>query len=108
LATLKDRVQRVPAIASVGTHLAWPATCLSRLRPIQAGKDVWTVNFIHGTVRRASVDDSPRAVSDDQIQGVPLMRVAACMPGTLKDLENVLSVVDLVEESFLVRIHVHA
>jgi hypothetical protein len=30
------------------------------------------------------------------------------MPGTLKDLENVLSVVDLVEESFLVRIHVHA
>jgi hypothetical protein len=30
------------------------------------------------------------------------------MPGTLKDLENVLSVVDLDEESFLVRIHVHA
>jgi hypothetical protein len=71
LATLKDRVQRVPAIASAGTHLAWPATCLSRLRPIQAGKDVWTVNFIHGTVRRAFVDDSPRAVSDDQFKVSP-------------------------------------
>src|ERR1700730_16355464 len=59
-------------LARIGHGYAgWPATCLSRLRPIQAGKDVWTVNFIHGTVRRAFVDDSPRAVSDDQFKVSP-------------------------------------
>ena len=72
LATLKDLVQGVPAIASVGTHLAWPATGLPCLRPFRADKDVWTINFIDGTVTRAFVDDSLCAASNAQFEGLPL------------------------------------
>src|SRR5262249_45463501 len=98
----------MPSIASVWTHLAWPATGLSGLRPVCADKDMWTVNFIDYTVSRAFVDDSPCAASDAQFEGLPFDARGSMHPRNLQKIWYVLSVVDLVEESFLVRVHVHA
>src|SRR5262249_93763 len=53
---LKDLVQGVRSIASIWTHLAWPATGLPRLCPFGTDKDVRTIYFIYGTVTRALVD----------------------------------------------------
>ena len=55
---LKDLVQGVRSIASIWTHMAWPATGLPRLRPFGTDKDVRTIYFIYGTVTRAIVDDA--------------------------------------------------
>ena len=61
----KDLVQGVRSIASIWTHMAWPATGLPRLRPFGTDKDVRTIYFIYGTVTRAIVDDSLRAAAAD-------------------------------------------
>ena len=62
-------IQGMPPIAGVGTHLAWPAAGLPGLRPFPTYEDVWTINFIHGTVTGAFVDDSIGVAADAQFEG---------------------------------------
>src|SRR5262249_33796778 len=64
LPILKDLVQDVAAIVSVGTHLACPAAGLARLCPFGTDKDLRTIYFIYGTVTRALVADNLRAAAD--------------------------------------------
>ena len=103
---LKDLVQGVRWIASIWTHMAWPATGLPRLRPFGTDKDVRTIYFIYGTVTRAIVDDSLRAAADLQREGLSFDARSGVHPGHFEKIWHVLSVADLIEESFLVRIHV--
>src|SRR5215471_1692538 len=60
-----DLVQGVRSIASIWTHIAWPATGLPRLCPFGTDRDVRTIYFLYGTVTRAIVDDSLRADAAD-------------------------------------------
>jgi hypothetical protein len=86
--------------------MAWPATGLPRLRPFGTDKDVRTIYFIYGTVTRAIVDDSLRAAADLQREGLSFDARSGVHPGHFEKIWHVLSVADLIEESFLVRIHV--
>jgi hypothetical protein len=88
--------------------VAWPATGLPRLCPFGTDKDVRTIYFIYGTVTRAFVDDSLRAAADLQHEGLSFDARSGVHPRHFEKIWYVLSVVDLIEESFLVRIHVHA
>src|SRR5262249_205402 len=105
---LKDLVEGVRSIASIWTHLAWPATGLPRLFPLGTDKGVRTIYFIYGTVTGALVDDSLRAAADLQREGLSFDARSGVHPGQFEKIWHVLSVVDLIEESFLIRIHVHA
>ena len=57
---------------------------------------------------RAIVDDSLRAAADLQREGLSFDARSGVHPGHFEKIWHVLSVVDLIEESFLVWIHVHA
>jgi len=61
----------VHSIASIWTHVAWPATGLPRLCPFGTDKDVRTIYFIYGTVTRALVD-ADAALRADRQSGLDL------------------------------------
>ena len=66
------------------------------------------VNPKSAAVTRALVDDRPRAASDAKFEGLAFDARGIMNPRNLQKIWYVLGVVDLVEESFLVRVYVHA
>src|SRR5262249_56157219 len=74
---------------------------------VRTEKDVGTIYFINGAVTAALVDDSPRAAADAQCEGLSLYARGGVHPGHFEKIWHVLSIVDLIEEGFLVRSHVH-
>src|SRR6266571_5425148 len=105
---LADLIERVSPIAGVWPDLARPAAQLDRLCPRSADQHVRTIDLVEGAVTRPLVCDLPFLAADAHGEGFALGAGDGLHARHLQKIGDVLGVVDLIEEIFLVRLHVHA
>src|SRR5712691_276201 len=105
---LADLIECVPPIAGVWPDLAGPAAQLDRLCPRSADQHVRPLDLVEGAVTRPLVRDLLFLAADAHGEGFAFGAGDGLHAGHLEQIGYVLGVVDLIEESLLVRIHVHA
>ena len=97
----------MPPLAGVGSDLAQPVAQCDRLGPLRAAQHVRSIDLVEGAVPRSLMRDLVLRAADAHRKGGVLHAGDGPHPRDLEQSGAVLGVVDLIEERFLVCIHVH-
>src|SRR4029453_7874567 len=106
--SLADLIECVLPIAGVGPDLTRPAAQFDGLGPRRTDQHVWPLDLVEGAIPRPRVYDLLLGAADAYCEGFALDAGDGVYARHLEQIGDVLGVVDLIEESLLVRIHVHA
>src|SRR5262245_59033382 len=106
--SLADLIECVLPITGIGPDLARPAAQFDGLGPRWADQHVRPLDLVEGAIPRPRVCYLLLGAADAHGKGFTLDAGDGVYARHLEQIGDVLGVVDLIEESLLVRIHVHA
>src|SRR5665811_1431429 len=98
----------MPPVAGERPHLTGPASRFDSLRPFAAHQNVRTVDLIECTMARAILRDPFFLAADAHDERLTLHAHDCVHARHLQEIGHVLSVVDLIKECLLCRVHIHA
>jgi hypothetical protein len=105
---LANSVERMPSVAGERPHLARPAPRFDRSRPFAADQNMRAVDLIKCAVARAVMGDPLFFAADAHGERLALHARDGVHARHFQEIGHVLSVVNFVEERFLVGGNVHA